>query len=439
MQLSGQVIGLIEDDPVMGESLVQSFELEGCHVDWWKSKNEARLGLRSSNANLVICDLRLPDGNGDDLFIDLAGSKNLPPFLFVTAYGDIDRAVAVMRAGAADFVTKPFDMGAFIERASALIRRRPPAGPAGALGVSGAMRSIEATLHLICDAVSPVLLTGETGVGKEVCARFLHAISARSKEPFIAVNCAAIPSDVIERELFGYRGGSGQSFHHGFAERTRGGILFLDEIAELALPLQAKLLRLVEAREYNRVGGEQLLQFKGRIVCSTNRGLAARMAQQQFRTDLYYRINVVTVDVPPLHMRPDDIPWLIEHFLGQFARADQATPRGVSTLTLDAALEHAWPGNVRELRNRVERAVALTRTEWIMPADFFPDRLKPLPTGAPVFATLSQARDDAEKRQIERALKETGGLILDAAHLLGVSRTTLWDKMRRLGVTAAEH
>jgi DNA-binding NtrC family response regulator len=223
MQLSGQVIGLIEDDLVMGGSLVQSLELEGCHVDWWKSKREARQGLKSTNANLVICDLRLPDGNGDDLFFDLVASENLPPFLFVTAYGDIDRAVAVMRAGAADFVTKPFDMGAFIERASALIRRRSPPGPAGALGVSGAMRSIEATLHQICDAVSPVLLTGETGVGKEVCARFLHAISARSKEPFIAVNCAAIPCDVIERELFGYRGSSGQSFHHGFAERTRGG------------------------------------------------------------------------------------------------------------------------------------------------------------------------------------------------------------------------
>ena len=438
MQLSGQVIGLIEDDPVMGESLVQSLELEGCHVDWWKSKHEARQGLKSCNANLVICDLRLPDGNGDDLFFDLAANEDLPPFLFVTAYGDIDRAVAVMRAGAADFVTKPFDMGTFIERAKALVRKRPAPGPSGTLGVSNAMRATEATLQRIRDAFSPVLLTGETGVGKEVCARHLHSISARSKEPFIAVNCAAIPGDVIERELFGYRGSSGQSFHHGFAERTRGGILFLDEVAELAPPLQAKLLRLVEAREYNRVGGEQLLQFKGRIVCSTNRDLTARIAQQQFRDDLFYRINVVTIDVPPLRTRPDDIPWLIEHFLGQFASTEQATLRGLSTLTLDAALEHAWPGNVRELRNRMERAVALTRTEWIMPADLFPDRLKSRQDSAHPFATLSQARDDAERRQIERALAETKGHIFEAASLLGVSRTTLWDKMRRLNVTASE-
>jgi len=202
--------------------------------------------------------------------------------------------------------------------------------------------------------------------------------------------------------------------------------------------MQAKLLRLVEAREYNRVGGEQLLQFKGRIVCSTNRDLATRIAQQQFRADLFYRINAVTVELSPLRSRPDDIPWLIDQFLAQFAKPDQPVPRGISTLTLDAALEHAWPGNVRELRNRMERAIALTKTEWIMPADLFPDRLKAKSDGAPSFATLSEARDDAEGRQIERALKETGGLISDAAALLGVSRTTLWDKMRRLGVTAGD-
>jgi len=226
MSLEGQIIGLVEDDLVMGESLVQCLELEGCRVNWWKSQREARRGLRSCGASLVICDLRLPDGNGDDLFLELAGSGGLPPFLFVTAYGDIDRAVTLMRAGAADYMTKPFEMATFIDRASALIRRSPPSNSAGVLGVSGAMHATEATLRQIADAKTPVLFTGETGAGKEVCARFLHSVSIRSKEPFIAVNCAAIPADVMERELFGYRGSSGQSFHHGFAERARGGILF---------------------------------------------------------------------------------------------------------------------------------------------------------------------------------------------------------------------
>jgi DNA-binding NtrC family response regulator len=434
MLLEGRVVGLVEDDPVMGESLVQSLALEGCRVDWWKTGEDALRGLRATSPDLVVCDMRLPDLQGDDLFRRLAATTSVPPFLFVTAFGDIDQAVAVMRAGAGDYVTKPFEMATFIERAKALIQRTTVSKSENVLGLSEAMRSVEATLRRICDSTTPVLLTGETGVGKEVCARFLHGISMRSQEPFIAVNCAAIPNDVMERELFGHRGTSRQAFHHGFAERTRGGVLFFDEVSELALPLQAKILRLVEVREYHRVGGEQLMQFRGRIVCSSNRYLPALIEQQKFRADLFYRINAVTIEVPPLRSRPDDIPWLIEYYLGHFGRADEAGPRCVSTLTYEAALEHDWPGNVRELRNRVERAAALTKTEWIMPSDLFPDRSRPLSPESHQFATLSEARDDAERRQIERALKETGGQIIEAAGLLGVSRTTLWDKMRRLGV-----
>jgi DNA-binding NtrC family response regulator len=439
MQLEGRVIGLIEDDPVMGESLVQSLSLEGSRVNWWKTKQDARRGLKSVHPDLIVCDMRLPDGRGDELFFELAATEPLPPFLFVTAFGDIDQAVAVMRAGAGDYVTKPFDMTSFIDRATALIQRSASLNSSGALGASDAMRSVETTLRKVGDSTSPVLLTGETGVGKEVCARFLHSVSTRSKEPFIAVNCAAIPNDVMERELFGYRGASGQAFHHGFAERARSGILFLDEVSELALPLQAKLLRLVEAREYHRVGGEQLMQFRGRIVCSTNRNLGTLIERERFRSDLFYRINAVTIDVPPLRLRPEDIPWLIDHFLAQFSKDHERGPRGLSTLAWEAALEHGWPGNVRELRNRLERAIALTKTEWIMPSDLFPDRAQPSASEHARLATLAEARDHAERRQIDRALKQTGGQILEAAALLGVSRTTLWDKMRRLGVSSTSH
>jgi DNA-binding NtrC family response regulator len=438
MLLEGRVIGLVEDDPVMGESLVQSLSLEGSRVDWWKSKDEAKQGLRTARPDLVICDMRLPDGRGDELFFELAATQMLPPFFFVTAFGDIDQAVAVMRAGAGDYVTKPFEMTPFIERAKALIQRTTTTKSDGVLGASDAMRSIEANLRKISDATNTVLFTGETGVGKEVCARFLHSVSTRSKEPFIAVNCAAIPSDVMERELFGYRGTSGQAFHHGFAERARSGVLFLDEVSELAPAVQAKLLRLVEAREYHRIGGEQLLSFRGRIVCATNRHLPQLIEQQKFRSDLFYRINAVTIDVPPLRRRPDDIPWLVDYFLAQAGKGDDAGPRGLSSLAWEAALEYDWPGNVRELRNRVERAASLTKTEWIMPPDLFPDRSQAMVHPmVSAFATLSEARDNAERRQIERALKETSGQIIEAAGLLGVSRTTLWDKMRRLGLGSA--
>ena len=435
MLLEGRVVGLVEDDSIMGESLVQSLSLEGCHVDWWKTGSEATRGLRTTSPDLVICDIRLPDVRGDDLFRQLAASAAIPPFLFITAFGDIDQAVAVMREGAGDYITKPFEIGGFIERARSLMKRHALTPPGTVLGISPDMRQIESILKRVADLTTPLLITGETGAGKEVCARFLHGISIRSKEPFIAINCAAIPADVMERELFGYRGVSGQAFHHGFAERARAGILFLDEVSELPMALQAKLLRLVEAREYHRVGGEQLMQFRGRIVCSSNRNLENLINEQKFRSDLFYRINAVIVEVPPLRQRRDDIPWLIEHYLDHFRKEDEANPRGVSTLAYEAAIEYGWPGNVRELRNRMERAVALTKTEWLMPSDLFPDRARSGNAEAMQFRTLSQARDLAERRQIERALKETNGQILEAATLLGVSRTTLWDKMRRLGVT----
>ena len=438
MLLEGRVIGLVEDDLVMGESLVQGLSLEGSSVEWWKSADEAKRGMAGSRPDLVICDMRLPDGRGDQLFFDLAQSQVLPPFFFITAYGDIDQAVAVMRAGAADYTTKPFDLASFIMRASALIQRGTLAQADVVLGPSPLMRDIETILRKISDARSPVLLTGETGAGKEVCARFLHSVSSRSSEPFIAVNCAAIPQDVMERELFGSRGVSGQSFHHGFAERARGGILFLDEISDLSLHLQAKLLRLVEAREFHRVGGEKLVEFRGRIVCAANQDLTSLVAKGAFRQDLYYRINSVIVNVPPLRERPGDIPWLAEQFLQKPIDDDELFPRGMSSLAWEELLAHDWPGNVRELKNRIERAQALTKTEWLMPGDLFPDAAKRTHPMVQAFAPLAEARDEAERRQIMRALQKTQGQIIEAADLLKVSRTTLWDKMRRLNISSHE-
>jgi DNA-binding NtrC family response regulator len=436
MLLEGRVIGLVEDDSIMGESLVQSFTLEGCHVDWWKTGRDALSGLRSSMPDLVVCDIRLPDLSGDELFRQLAANASLPPFLFVTAFGDVDQAVSIMRAGGGDYVTKPFQMASFLERARALIQRHPIARDDMTLGVSEEMKEIQSMIRRISSLTSPVLITGETGVGKEVCARYLHRLSPRSKEPFIAVNCAAIPPDLMERELFGYRGAGPQGFHRGFAERARGGVLFLDEIGELPVQLQAKLLRLVETREFHRVGGEQLIVFHGRIVCSTNSDLNALIREGRFREDFYYRINVMRLDIPSLRDRRDDIPWLIDHFVDHFRSTSGTNIKGVSTLGYEAAIGHGWPGNVRELRNRIERACILASNEWIMPTDFFPEAVSATHVMVEAFATLSETRDLAERRQIERALNVTGGHIIEGAKLLGVSRTTMWDKMRRLGISA---
>lgn len=435
MLLEGRVIGLIEDDPIMGESLVQSLSLEGCHVDWWTSGSDALQGLRASSPDLVICDIRLPDTNGENIYRQLAEISLVPPFLFVTAYGNIDQAVSLMRAGAGDYVTKPFAMDVFLERALSLIQRHPIARKEHALGISPGMRDVESSLHRIANFTSPLLIAGEPGSGKEVCARFLHSISARSKETFIAVNCAAIPTDRMEVELFGSKGTGGHGFHRGFAERARGGILFLDEVCELPAGLQAKLLRLVESREFNRLGGEQLVQFHGRIVCATNADLARAVEERRFRHDLYYRINGFRIDVPPLRKRAEDIPWLLDLFFERSKGEGQTNLRGISTLVYEIAHEHAWPGNVRELRNRMERAVAMAMSDWIMPADMFPDLESGLNPMLAAFSTLAEVRESAERRQITRALKQTDGQIIEAAKLLDISRTTLWEKMRRLYIS----
>jgi DNA-binding NtrC family response regulator len=434
--LEGRVICLVEDDPIVGESLVQSLSLEGCRVDWWQTGSDAIKGLRATRPDLVVCDIRLPDIDGASIFAQLASSAAVPPFLFVTAYGDIDQAVALMRAGAGDYLTKPFEIDTFIKRARSLIQRYQVARAGDVLGISEEMREIEAVLRRISTLTNPVLITGETGTGKEVCARFLHHISPRYKEPFVAVNCAAIPGDVMERELFGSGGSGPQGFHRGYAERARSGILFLDEVGGLPLVLQAKLLRLVECREFHRVGGEQLVQFHGRIVCSTNADLVNAIRRAAFRDDLYYRINVVQVEVPPLRKRRDDIPWFMDRFFEQFRGEGQNSLRGIGTLAQDVALEYQWPGNVRELRNRIERASVLAAGQWIMPSDMFPELETSRAQQTVSFATLSEIRNSAERRQIERALRQTQGQITETAKLLGVSRTTLWEKMKRLGLSS---
>jgi two-component system response regulator HydG len=340
-----------------------------------------------------------------------------------------------MRAGAGDFVTKPFVMDDFLTRIAATFRHRPAAHQAPELGVSRQMRSVEDTLRRLANQSLPLLIIGETGVGKEVAARFLHAVSGRAQSPFVAVNCAAIPADLLESEIFGHEKGAftgAATRHLGYAERAKAGTLFLDEIGDLPLSLQAKLLRLLEEDTFARLGGEAAVPFRARILAASNRDLQEAVACGEFRDDLFFRLNAFSIEIPPLRDRPEDIPWLIEALFP----ADEASARGIrgiGTLAEEAALGHSWPGNVRELRNRLYRAAALAYGEWIMPGDLFPERMSG-PTGEEFFPTLAEVRDAAERRQIERALGATEGQIAESARMLGISRTTLWEKMRRLGI-----
>lgn len=440
MSLEGRIIGVIEDDAIMGESLVQSLGLVGSRVHWWTSGRQAIAGVKENALDLVVCDIRLPDTDGGSVFRELAKSGQVPPFLFMTAYGSIDEAVALIRAGGGDYVTKPFAMEEFIDRANALISPPSRSGQVGALGISEAMRRVEAMLLRVAARSTPVLLLGETGVGKEVCARFLHDAGASAGRPFIAVNCAAIPSELVESEIFGHEKGAfsgAVSLHRGYAERACDGTMFLDEVGELPPAMQAKLLRLLEERQFTRVGGEQSIPFKARVVCATNSDLEKAIAAGRFREDLYYRINVVAISVPPLASRKDDIKWLMRRFLDALGAGAGAAVPGLTALAEQALLEHTWPGNVRELRNRLERAVLMASGPALMPGDLFPETGRSADALSGV-VSLRSARDEAERRQIERAVRETGGQIGETARILDVSRTTLWEKMKRYRIVVPD-
>ena len=251
-------IGVIEDDETVGKSLVQRLKLEGYTPIWWRTGQEALEGLQKQRPNLVVCETRLPDMTGEDVFLQALPRLAGTPFLFVTGFGKIEDAVRLMKAGAVDYIVKPYALSDLLERIARLIRLQPRA--AGDLGTSEAMRQVEMLLRRVADIDSSLLITGESGVGKEVAAKFVHQISTRAAEPFVAVNCGAIPNDLIESQLFGHEKGaftSAQARHHGYVERAGNGILFLDEVGELPMLMQVKLLRLIQERAFTRVGARQ--------------------------------------------------------------------------------------------------------------------------------------------------------------------------------------
>jgi len=429
-------IVLIEDDEIMGESLLHRLELEGYEVVWWANGKDAVNGLRAADPDLVVCDIRLPDMNGEEMFRSVLPDLGATPVIFITGFADVDQAVRLVRSGAGDYITKPFDMDDFLGRLEGLLQCRSNGDGQGMLGLSPAMCNIERILRRVAGVDSTVMLTGESGVGKEVAARFLHQSSPRAEKPFVAVNCAAIPLNLLESQIFGHERGSftdAKARHEGYAEQAGEGTLFLDEIGELPFDVQAKLLRLLQERTFSRVGGKETLQFRARVVSATNVDLEERVRHGRFREDLYYRINVIHIDVPPLRQRHADILPLMEGFMREYVQAFGSAVRGISAIAQEQALAHDWPGNVRELRNRVERAVALADGSWLTHADLFPDLLGAEDDGFEQHgvASLAQAREAFERRHILNTLASTKGHISKAADMLGVSRTTLWEKMKK--------
>lgn len=437
--VAGARVLLIEDDPVLGGALVQRLRLEGFAVELTTDCAQALRALQRARPDFVLSDIRLPDGSGEDLYRRALPYLGRTPIVFATAFADVGQAVRLVRAGADDYLTKPYDVDALVRRIRDLLPSpavaaavTPEPGVEG-FGLSPATARLQADLERLASRDVPVLLRGETGVGKEVAARLLHSLSPNAHNPFVAVNCGAVPRELMESQFFGHERGAftgAASAHVGHFEEAQGGILFLDEIGELDARLQTVLLRVLQDGGFRRLGARKDQQFTGRIVAATNADLAARMATGEFREDLYFRLAVVELCVPPLRERVDEIVPLARHFAVQAAER-----QGLATPTLDpgaqaALLAHAWPGNVRELRNRVERALALCDAPALAAADLFPEKLLDEP---PQGATLADARAQAELAQIERAMALSGGRLADAAERLGVSRTTLWKRRKKLG------
>ena len=436
-------ICLIEDDEILGEALVERFELEGFDCDWFKVARSAQQVLRNPGYSVVVSDIHLPDITGETLYRSLLDGGGLPPpFLFITGYGEIDQAVRLLKLGAEDYLTKPFEVAELLNKVRVLCEQKYPTDSGlQPLGDSPQMQAIEAMLPRLAASDSTVLVTGESGVGKEYVSRAIHqAGDTEDRRPFVAVNCGAIPETMLEAELFGYLKGAFTGAvrdKRGYFEQAHGGTLFLDEIGDMPLPMQIRLLRAVQERQITRLGAERAMPVNIRLICATHHDLSEMVKVGEFREDLYYRINVVNIHVPPLRERPQDILWYARLFLSEIAEGTDRHSCVFHPRAETALLTYPWPGNIRELRNCLERACVFNQAAVLTPETLFGDAWSRVRAemGGQNGGRLADYIQHCERDYISRVLTENEGRIATTATALGISRKTLWDKMRKLGLS----
>src|SRR5881394_3745343 len=447
---------VVDDEPMMSDSLKQHLVGEGYTVDTAASGGEAIDMFDGGAHHLVICDVQLPDMDGLTLLRHMKDAKPNAEVIVVTGYGTVQKAVEATKAGAFYFVEKPFDFEEIQPLVEKALERRELVADAAnmrrqlstraeyfnIIGASKQMQTIYETIESVAKSDANVLIVGESGTGKELIANAIHYNSLRSKKPFIKVNCAALPKELIESELFGHTKGAFTGAHadkEGLVQHAAGGSLMLDEIAEMPVELQPKLLRVLQERSYRKIGSEKTHAVDFRLISSTNRLPADAIRDGLLRDDLFYRISTITIHVPPLRERSEDIQLLTEHFLHMYAQKYERTIDGVSQAAYQRLFGHAWPGNVRELQNVIERAVLLAKTERIEPVDL------PFDNGSAGAAVPALAWDvppnmtleDIEKLVIERTLQRTGGNKQAAANLLGIYRPRLYSKIRKYNIDVA--
>jgi two-component system response regulator PilR (NtrC family) len=434
----GQVL-VVDDEPDILELLELTLIKMGLGVVSASSIAEAKERLKVARFDLCLTDMRLPDGEGLELVRYIAGLRGDLPVAVITAYGSTENAVAALKAGAFDYVSKPVglvQLRALVKSALSLPDAQPTHGQR-LLGESAALAQAREMIAKLARTQAPVYISGESGSGKELAARLMHENGARGDRPFVPVNCGAIPEALVESEFFGYKKGAftgaGED-RDGFFQAANGGTLFLDEVAELPLAMQVKLLRAIQEKRVRKVGSTHEEPADVRIICATHQNLAALVAAGRFRQDLFYRLNVIELKMPPLRECRDDIPLIAAHILARLAAASGTAPARLAPSALEALARYDFPGNIRELENILERAVALIGGDEIGAADL---HLAPSPSaeverGAAV--ALPDYLDGLERRAILDALAKTDFNRTAAARLLGITFRQLRYRMQRLGI-----
>jgi DNA-binding NtrC family response regulator len=451
---------VVDDDPALREILQEALMRESYNVSTAEDGAEAIQAVKESVVHIVITDYQLPDIDGLEVINRLSklDAKIIP--IVMTGFGTIETAVRAMKSGAFDFITKPFDLEtvAVVVRKAAefhrlrqenhLLRRavRDQYRLEQLVGVSEPMQQVLEFVQKVADSDSTVMIQGESGTGKELVARMLHFNSLRRDRPLVPVNCGAIPENLLESELFGHEKGAFTGATHarmGRFELAHGGTIFLDEIGELNLPLQVKLLRVLQEREFERVGGNRTIHVDVRIIAATNQDLEIMVDEKRFRQDLFYRLNVIPIVIPPLRERRTDIPLLIDHFLTRFNQSKHTEVIGLDHEALRLLTEYDWPGNIRELENMMERLTVLKK-QGILSSEDLPHKISRrsiIPELKEQFIRLSEDGihlsrevEQYEKHLIMEALKKANGVTARAAQLLHLNRTTLVEKLKRKGV-----
>jgi two-component system response regulator HydG len=453
--MKGRIL-VVDDDRNMCELLESGLVRRGFEVVSRLSADEATAQLSAEDFDVVVTDLNMRGMNGIELCERIAGNRPDLPVVVITAFGSLESAVAAIRAGAYDFITKPFELealGLTLERAvqhrklrQEVTRLRRAVSDSqhlgDILGASPAMKQVYDLLDRVAETDASVLITGESGTGKELVAQALHARSKRQQGPFVAINCSAMPESLLESELFGHSKGAftdAKGSRSGLFVQANAGTLFLDEIGELALGLQPKLLRALQERTVRPVGSDVEVAFDARIVTATNRDLETAVDEKRFREDLFYRINVIHIEVPPLRARGSDVLLLAQHFITRFAGQFDKQVVGLSTAAAEKLMAYAWPGNVRELQNAIERAVALTHFGQLVVEDL-PEKIRDYRRSHVLIASDDPSElvpmEEVERRYILRVLEALGGNRTLTARTLGLDRKTLYRKLQRYGVAA---